>query len=130
MGMVKDKITKLNDERNIYVIKFEESWNELLSEYEDTISDNKMDELGDQILDLIISNKEILEVDFIIEQLTKLGHSPSILYDDDGHFAVISDGYQSVVSDGPKDCELQFWVEKEYWFNTIREALYNYLEVN
>jgi len=126
MNDIKKWIITLNTTRDIALSKYLDSYDEKPDNYLDTDSD--VDNIGSKILELIKQYKEILEFEFIFEQLVKLGQSPSLLYDDDGHFAMVTDGYQSVVTDGPMDCELHFYIEKEYWFDTVREALYNYLE--
>lgn len=116
---------------------------ELLNEYENSYDDNindysiefpeKIDKLSDQIYNLISVYREILPFEFIIEELTKLGQAPSLLYDDNGHFAITSNGFQSISSnigkkDDRDDIELSFFVKKYKWANTIREALNKYLD--
>ena len=63
----------------------------------------------------------------MIESLTKLGEAPNILYDDNGNFAVTGTGFQSVSMDEISDVTMSFFVLKEHWFKTIREALKYYL---
>jgi hypothetical protein len=57
-----------------------------------------------------------------------LGDAPNLLYDDNGHWSITSDGFQSVVT-VPSDVETHFFIEKEKWKNTIREALDFYLDI-
>lgn len=93
---------------------------------------------GRRMMNTIDTVVPVLPVEFIIESLTKLGESPSILYDDDGHFAVESNGFQSVPMDDDGemiddlypngDVSMSFYVEKKKWFGTIREALSYYLK--
>ena len=63
------------------------------------------------------------------EKITHLGQSPNIIYDDNGLFAVTSDGFQTVVT-GNKKIEGSFLllVEKKQWKKNIREALKQYLK--
>jgi len=93
---------------------------------------DEIDELASQILDEIISRKDDLSIEFIIEQLTYLGQAPNILYDDNGNFAVTGDGFQSIEhiasKEGTGDVSLSFFIEKENWKDTIRKALYYYLD--
>jgi hypothetical protein len=88
------------------------------------------DPLGDKIAQLLKENFDSLECDFIIESVTHLGWSLSVLYDDNGRFAVVGDGTQPVVA-GDDLLEghvgFSFFIEKEDWHSTIREALRHYL---
>jgi hypothetical protein len=71
-----------------------------------------------------------LECDFILESMTHLGASPSVLYDDNGMWTVVADGTQPAVSgDDRLDgfVSMGFFFEKTRWFKTIREALKDYL---
>lgn len=91
--------------------------------------DKRIDEMGDEIDSLLKTHRKELEVDFIIDSLTCLGECPSLLYDDDGHFALTSDGSQSMsLTESPHDMDMVFWVKKEQWKDTIREALNHYLD--
>lgn len=70
-----------------------------------------------------------LEVDFIIETLTRFGDAPCIVYDDNGLFAVSGSGYQEVVYGKKKlEGQIAIFVEKKMWKKTIREALKYYLK--
>jgi hypothetical protein len=71
------------------------------------------------------------EASFIetFEELASIGHCPNLLNDDNGHWAVKFDGFQSVpFGDEPDDVETTFFVEKDSWRDTIREALAAALE--
>ncbi len=91
--------------------------------------DNQIDEYAKQIGEIMIKNYDSLEFDFVFEQLTRLGDSPNLLYDDNGMFAVIGDGFQTVVAESPTDYfESSFFVrDKNVWAETPREALKKYL---
>jgi hypothetical protein len=112
--------------RQEHLKRFEDSWNKEKDSYE-IQEPTEVDELAKEILDLLTVNHEDLPVDFIIESLTHLGYDPSILYDDNGNFAISSGGYSSI-SFEPADCSLSFFVEKRFWKPTIREALKIYFE--
>jgi hypothetical protein len=129
MKSIEKKILELNKERNKFLKKYDKSWDENIFDY-NIKQPKEIDEIGNQIRNIIIEEQDNLSVEFIIESLTKLGEAPSILYDDNGHFAVTGDGYQSLPSDDfPKDdISMSFYVEKKKWFRTIRKALKNYLE--
>lgn len=91
--------------------------------------DKQIDVLADEIVLMINENFYDLEVDFIIETLTKLGYAPNVIYDDNGLFAVSGDGYQPVVCGDEKiDGSVIIYVTPDMWKKTIREALKKYLE--
>lgn len=85
-------------------------------------------QLGKNIFSALVDNFDTLSCDFILESLTELGYAPSLLYDDNGRWAVVHDGTQPVVT-GNKRLEgtMAFFCEKEQWFKTIRAALKFYL---
>lgn len=108
--------------------------NEILIEIEkrdqfldkDNIKD--ADQIEEMITKELIDNFNDYPVDFIIETLTKFGQAPNLVYDDNGRFAVSSDGYNQVVTDDELiDQPMTIFVEKHMWYKTIREALYHYL---
>lgn len=112
--------------RDLFLDTYENSWNQ--EKYIHEIDEpEEIDKLGDEILLLLKENQDDLPIDFIIESLTKLGDSPSILYDDNGFFAVVTDGFQSISEISPDDTEMSFYVEKANWKPTVREALKFYL---
>lgn len=101
---------------------------ELIAQEETPENNQKIEDLTEQILELIYMGKYELDFEFIMHHLTRLGQAPCLLYDDDGHWAITCEGYVSAISDGPDDWEGLFQVPKEKWYNTIREALFAYLE--
>ena len=119
-------IEELSKQRQkLFVIK-EASYDEALLDYTNS-PDKEIDELAVEILDMIKENRNLLPVEFILEELSMLGHAPNLLYDDNGYWAVAYDGYQTVVTE-PSDVETSFLVPKKLWKNTIREALNVYLD--
>jgi len=120
-----DQIQDLNKRREGLLQIHEDSWNPKTNKYE--VDGHEIDELADQIYSLLKNHKDDLSFEFIFEQLTKLGHAPNLLYDDNGHFALVGDGYQSV-PDEISDVEMHFFVEKEHWKNSVREALDEYFD--
>lgn len=89
----------------------------------------RIDEIEREIIYQIKSNYNLYSVDFIIETLTKFGQAPNIVYDDNGMFAVSGNGYQPVViGDELIEGIVSVFVEKEQWFDTIRKALWHYLQ--
>jgi len=47
----------------------------------------------------------------------------ALVNDDAGHWAVAFDGIQSVSADPPQDTDTSFFIEKDQWCSTIREAI-------
>ena len=48
----------------------------------------------------------------------------SLINDDNGHWACVSDGVQSVpMGDDPCDVQTAFFIEKDQWKHSIREAI-------
>ena len=45
-----------------------------------------------------------------------------LINDDDGHWALVWDGMQDVVT-GPADLQTTFFIEKDKWHDTVREAI-------
>lgn len=89
---------------------------------------DQIDELTNEILKYIKLYYEQLPFEFIMEELSKLGQCPNLLNDDNGKWAVTSDGFQNVVyGDEPSDVETSFFVEAKDWKLTPREALLHYL---
>lgn len=90
--------------------------------------EKEIDDLADQIMDAIKRWRNALSFEFIIEELTKLGHAPCLLYDDNGNFAISGEGMQTISPDGIDNQELFHFIKKEMWKPTIREALNYYLD--
>jgi hypothetical protein len=123
----KINIENLSKERYKYIEERNESWEEEAGHY--TIEENpKVDELGEQIFDKIKTERKILSFEFIIEELTKLGQAPCLLYDDDGHFAISEEGIQTISTNGKDNRELYHFIEERMWQDSIREALNYYLD--
>jgi hypothetical protein len=120
--MYKQKIKKLSKQRDECFIFLDEKEERL-----DPAQEEKIDNLANQIVALIKEGKDKLPIDFIIEELTKLGWAPCILYDDNGCFAVSTDGYQTI-SEETSDTTYMAFVPAESWKDTIREALDYFLD--
>lgn len=107
--------------RQVFCDIHENSWNEEKMEY-DLEEPKEVDELGKEILDLLINNHKDLPVDFVLESLTHLGCDVSMIYDDNGHFAISTTSYGSVSTE-IEDYAATYFVEKNCWGSTIREAI-------
>jgi hypothetical protein len=91
-------------------------------------NEEMVDKLAKAIYGSLIGDFKTLEFEFIIEQLSHLGHCPNLINDDNGHWAISSNGVQNVVTgDKPDDVENHFFIEAEEWKDTPREALWYYL---
>lgn len=122
-------IQLLSKDRQSYVKEQEDSWDPSIGEFGDynVNVDDKLDEFENKIYTLLTEYHNALPVDFVLEELTKLGHCPSLVYDDNGHWAIVTDGYQNVPeSDKPENIHITHYVDKSEWFDTINEALSDY----
>lgn len=127
MNIEEHNIKLLISKRQEYLDIKDDSWDEELCDY--TLDPKEIDELSEKIHHRIKKHRDELDVDFIVETLTHMGGCPSILYDDNGFFAVASDGFQNVVfGDEPSDVDISHHITKDKWKKTIREALYFYLD--
>lgn len=124
--MPKQKILEHSTKRYEFIHKRNDSYNEETWQYE--YDPPEIDQLGNLILKLIKEFRNDLEFEFIIEELTKLGQAPCLLYDDDGRFAIAGSGFQDIPEDGGSDINIVHFIEKELWKPTIREALNHYLD--
>ena len=125
-----EEISSLSQLRQEYVKKWEDSYNEGSEEYEDHLSELEMDKLSDTIWAHIREHRSVLPLEFILEELTVLGGSPYLVYNDNGYFAMTEDGFNSVNSGEPVDSAINCFVYASQWKKTIREALDNYLDVD
>lgn len=131
-SVFEEEIESMNKFRYSLIHKRNEHWNDESGEYDkdgyDSSEDEKrIDELAVTIEKHIKLHIENLSFEFIMDQLANLGHAPNLLYDDNGHWAVTSTGFQNVVMDEPEDVEMHFMVEASLWNPTPREALIKYL---
>ena len=52
-----------------------------------------------------------------------------LVSDDNGHWACVCDGIQNVpMGEDTEDIATSFWIEKDKWKNTIREAILSAME--
>jgi hypothetical protein len=122
---IHEQIQELNVERYKWIEQLHQIGDD--QKLENEIND-KIDDLGLQIYDLIYKNINELDFDFMFDQLSYLGHCVNLLNDDNGHWAVTGTGFQNVgYGDKPEDIETQFFIEAKNWKNTPREALLHYL---
>jgi hypothetical protein len=119
-------INNISVKRDFYIKLEEDSYDVIKQEY--LLKPTEIDLLGKEIILNLYKYRNRLSVDFIIEQLTKLGGSPSLLYDDGGMFTIVSDGFQNVPEEGNNDMYFNFYVTADNWKPTIREAINYYLD--
>ena len=121
-----DKFMILSDKREAYIKKREASWNEKTGKYNQD-SEDAIDKLAEAIMGRIQEDFLSLPFDFILEELTKLGDAPSLIYDDDGHWAIPSSSFGAAVLDKSDDYSVTFFVDKDQWFDSPRAALKHYI---
>lgn len=93
-----------------------------------TLIDMKNDAEQIEKLKVDLNNKSITP-DKVLEQLESLGFAPCLMSDDNGHWALTSDGFQNVPKDeNPADISITAFVEAKNWKKTIREAILIYLD--
>ena len=66
-----------------------------------------------------VSDTELLDW---LEAVTHKGYCPSVIFDDNGHWAVSFSGAQNIYS-SPFDTAKTIYVRDYEWKNTIREAI-------
>jgi len=107
--------------------KWQDSYNKETNDYS-LPEPKEIDTYANKIVDYILAHKDYIDFEIIIESLTHIGCAPNILYDDNGHFAIIDEGFQTVcLDDKPSDIDTSFLIPKEDWKPTLREALNHYL---
>lgn len=47
----------------------------------------------------------------------------ALVSDDDEHWAVVTNGMQSIPMESPGDVSTSFWIKKDEWKPSIREAI-------
>jgi hypothetical protein len=128
---MQETISKLLKERSAHWKTYEDSWSDEKMDY--SIPEPKeIDELGKEIRNALDNHTDELDVDFVLESLTKLGCAPQVIYDDNGHFAISGAGMSPVpmTDSGKFESAETFtaFVEPDEWYDTIREALNHYLK--
>lgn len=107
----------------------------ILKERKDALKkedDETVDRLASIIYEIISRDRDELTFEQIIETLTKLGDAPTVLYDDNGYFAIGMMGTQNMPDKDKYETEETVfeggWLLKPgAWKRTMREALYFYL---
>ena len=125
--MIKKLDKDISDKRYQFLAEQNKSWDEETDEYK---VDNGLiiDKLGDEILQNLQRHFDDLEFDFILDELTKLGHATSLIYDDNGHFAISCVSFQSVsIEELPSDFEATMFIEAKHFADTPKEALKIYI---
>lgn len=78
----------------------------------------------DLIFILIKENFDTLSLEDILEAYSHTGGAPCLIYDDDGNWAITTEGYQSInLEDTPQDLDASFFIEARFFKPNIREAL-------
>ena len=58
-----------------------------------------------------------------LEKKVNTGACPGLINDDNGHWALVFDGFQNVVTGKPKDVSTTFFIKARDWKNTVRQAI-------
>ena len=70
-----------------------------------------------------------LNVEEALYKIEEIGHSPNLMNDDNGHWVLVSDGFQNVpYVEGNEDITSTVFIGKDEWKDSIREAIIHYLE--
>lgn len=95
----------------------------------DTLDESKIDELAGKIEQSIKDNFTDLASDFILDSLTHLGCCPQLIYDDNGHWAVVEDINCPVPLEEGEYVDNIYIVikDKNSWQDTIRKAVKYYI---
>jgi len=80
-----------------------------------------------EMLNCIIADFPSTDVDITLERLTEIGHCPSLVYDDNGHWAIGYNGTFSVRHSPDADYKGSVYIETECFKPTIREAVEYYI---
>lgn len=60
----------------------------------------------------------------LLDWLENNAEGYALVSDDNGHWACVCDGIQNMVfDDKATDMETFFWIEKDKWCNSVREAI-------
>lgn len=94
----------------------------------DLVDSPEADSLMDGIRGCVLEGWMSLTIETIFEALTSIGASPSLLYDDNGMFAVLSEGYQQAYLTGHGNFEGKWLGELDDWKPTVREAVGAYIK--
>lgn len=108
--MTDDHVRRLMQERQALVDK-------------DLVDSPEADVLMDRIRECVVMGWRSLTVETIFEAVTSIGASPSLLYDDNGRFAVLSEGYQRAYLSGHGNFEGKWLGGIDSWQPTVREAV-------
>lgn len=70
-----------------------------------------------------LKNREI-NCEQALESLAEIGYCPNLFNDDNGHWAVKFDGYQTIpIGDDPENISTTCFIEAKEWKDSIYEAL-------
>ena len=101
--------------------------NEEKSEYSLDLSE-KTDLLATEIEDLLKKHFDDLEFDFILDELSKVGQAPCLIYDDNGFWAISGSGFSTVsFGEKPMNFEISNFVSSDLFKDSPREALRYYM---
>lgn len=105
----------------------------LISRYEKlkvNYNDPEVDRLTQDIISKLRMWMDHLSPMFMLSVATYLGSAPSLLYNDNGGWAVEGSGYQDLCLDNDPNnrTNMNFSVKNSKWVDTIEEAVLNYIK--
>ena len=59
----------------------------------------------------------------LLDDMADNGYCPALIFDDDGHWSVSTDGNQTINFESPCDVHTSFFVKKEDWRDTPTRAI-------
>ena len=125
MNQIEIEISEMLTLRELELQKYYSSYNEIEDKY--TLDfPNSVNVYDRLIISELKESFDKISIDFIIETLNHLGNSVNLVYDDNGHYSLCSDGYQTISDDIQAQTIISF-VEKEEWKDNIKEAVLRYL---
>jgi hypothetical protein len=99
----------------------------------DSLLDNdpesaRIDSIREEVITALQGKFNDYPVDFMLETLTRLGHAPCLINDDNGMWALSGAGMQPVVTGKERlDGSVMVIVEKKMWKHTVRKAIMHYI---
>lgn len=105
------------------------TYNKETHSYKDEgVYDKELDINQNNIFSFINDNFDEIFIEDILLAGDHCGHAPCLLSNDNGSWAITCSGMQNISMDPSWDFEGTFFVEKEEWFPTIREAIKQYVK--
>ena len=79
-------------------------------------------------IDRIKKSANRLSIEDLLKDLTNIGYAPSLVYDDNGNWAVVSSEFSWVRMKETSDYSTTIFIKAEEFKPSVREALKKYIE--